>query len=316
MKVINLFLFLIVMTSSLYSALASASNPALNKNLYPTPNKWDQLVFSLGLGGGIEGLHLSLYKDKSTIVPVDYDAKFKLISRALNKALRSESTSNPFKSSFPHIYTTANIRKRKECPIYSTQLELDSNPITQEWLIVFPALKCLGGDVYEPYLNGADQVPHSWIIQRISANEYRILMEADSRYIHISHNDIHQGYKQISNEFHVALAKPDHPLQCGEAKLIWKYRKGRYQIDKVASYNIDHCWPRYADPGVLKHTWSNQMMGQAKPLIDTWVATFDQDITVITNNPYQYKITNPILNSVNNNELTESELKAIDILLE
>lgn len=276
---INIFILFFVFSTQI-CATPKINN---NDNLFHI----DKGIYSIDLRGwdGSEGSVYSLrfYPKNPKSIGDPQEDIFRPISRNLNQIISHKSTENPFRNSFPKIYTVKNIAKRLKCPVKGVRLEVDNNPSTKEWLISFFAQKCLNNKNFILKDKEKNNI-HQWILQQRTNGKYRILIEIESRLTSIENTNTYKGYKQIETSFSVKHTLPNYPLKCGDADITWKYAAdNRYHIKSVL-YNISNCRPIYlynnTNPHLDEAKWKIDMKAKVIAAVNSWILPLEGQIPV------------------------------------
>lgn len=216
-----------------------------------------------------------LYRSADDFLGEERQDIFQPVSEALNQAVSAETTTNPFRSLYPQLYTAENIAKRlAECPLLGVALDVDQNLHTQEWLLSFSALRCLQFDTTERLLSGDDH-GHKWLLQQQADSSYRILAEGDGIF-YLTRQEA-ANYQAIRTRMFIARAFPEDTLQCGGAELSWHYQAEHYQLTKV-EYLAQDCQLRYF-PDATGLAWEREYARyeqQVKTLVDQWLERWQQ----------------------------------------
>lgn len=111
----------------------------------------------------------------------------------IKRAILSSKTTNPFKSAYRSIYTSAFLKQLQKCQFVGMPYELDGNKTTTEWIVMTVFYGCAKG-----YDSLVGSEPHNWILQRDAKNQFRILMESDGTSLSLTKNQSKQkNYDQV-----------------------------------------------------------------------------------------------------------------------
>jgi hypothetical protein len=211
-----------------------------------------------------------LYRNKADLAGETYDSVFKIAPSEVETALAATNTTNPFRPLFAELYTPAALRKRADCAMLSTPIEVDDKGATKEWIVAFSAVQCLATDAAVALRSG-DTTPHQWVLQKTAPNKYRVLAEGDGN-VTITNHQKEQGYKEIRTNMSIPRAFPNHQLQCGGAEFTWHYRNNGYALADTEILAQD-CEPLHF-PDLSGAAWQkayDSYAAQVKTVVDDWL---------------------------------------------
>ncbi|WP_020394084.1 hypothetical protein [Thiolinea disciformis] len=172
------------------------------------------------------------------------------ISTKLKKIIFSKNTKNPFREIYSDFYNIKNMKYRDKCPYRQISLDIDKNPITQEWFIISPVTGCIAGQ-YSTTNNNQ----HIWLLQK-QKNNYIILAEGESILMDINGS---KSYPDLKITYYLSSVVPPHPiLACGSAIQKWSFdtRQQRYRYQKQLAFINADC-PNEMDYDLPEKTSSN-----------------------------------------------------------
>lgn len=236
----------ILLTSLLALSCQAEDKPAIQSldDLPEVSNEWVALDLRfLFYEKKYSTQNITFFHTMEPIYSTQFDHKLAAGSVELAAPIWAPATENPFRHLYPDVYRRFATGHYDDCEFTGVQFELDDNPLTKEWNIVFEGELCTYGQNVLSKTPDTVQV-HGWVVQRTEQGDYRILME-NNDILFIKIQNTQYGYKSMETLVRVPylhreayqkeMALPFNERKqlttphCGRGLVHWEYQGSQYQ---------------------------------------------------------------------------------------